>query len=434
MNRYRHHDNQTRYGWRGLSLGDRTRRHLALSSSASAVVIAMLASASIAAAEPVAHIAAASSRGKLLAWGDNSDGQLGIGSMTNSDVPVAVKLPKGTRVVQARSGCYFTVALTSTGKLLSWGLNFNSQLGDGSMVNSMTPVRVHIPAHTTITRVRAGCAFALALTSRGQVLAWGLNDVGQLGDGTLRDAMVPTRVHLPKHTVVTGISAGNSYGLALTSTGRVLAWGSNNHDALGDGNGNSDAMSKRPVRVRLPASAHITSVSAGGFFGLAQTHNGGVLAWGDDQYGMLGNGSLTNSDVPVRVKLPHGAKVSQLYAGGWHAMVLTTRGEGLAWGLNESGQLGIGTLATEWSDVPVKVKFPAGTTVTGIAACLNNGLALTRKGHVLAWGDDTFGELGNGTMTTTFFDAPVRAELPAGVHASAVACGPEASVSLAIER
>lgn len=71
--------------------------------------------------------------------------------------------------------------------------------------------------------------------------------------------------------------------------------------------------------------------------------------------------------------------------------------------------------------------------MTGIAACLNNSLALTRKGHVLAWGDDSFGELGNGTMTTTLFDLPVRAKLPAGVHASNVACGPEASVSLAIE-
>jgi alpha-tubulin suppressor-like RCC1 family protein len=399
---------------------------------ATAVTAAVIVPAMLTAAAPVAHHTAASRPGALLAWGDNSDGQLGIGSMTNRDIPVAVKLRAGTRIVQARSGCYFTVALTSTGKVLAWGLNFNGQLGDGSMVNHMTPVRVRIPAHTTITKIRAGCAFALALTSKGQVLAWGLNDSGQLGDGSLSDAMVPTTVHLPRHTVVTAISAGNSYGLALTSTGEVLAWGSNDHDALGDGDGNSADMSKRPVRVRVPRSVRITAVSAGGFFGLAQTRSGGVLAWGYNQLGNLGDGNTTTSDVPVKVKLPHGAEVSQLFAGGWHAMVLTTKGVVLAWGNNESGQLGIGNLTQQWSAVPVKVKLPTGAKVTGIASCLNNSLALTSKGHVLAWGDDSFGELGNGTITSTLFDLPVR-KLPPGVHAGDVTCGPEASVSLAIE-
>jgi alpha-tubulin suppressor-like RCC1 family protein len=375
------------------------------------------------------HLAVSRTTGVLLAWGQNNAGQLGDGTMTNRDMPVKVKLPRGVRIVQARAGCFFTVALTSTGEVLAWGLNFNGQLGDGSMLNSMKPVRVHIPARTRIVQVRAGCAFALARTSTGRVLAWGLNDVGQLGDGRAVDAMVPTLVRLPRHTVVTGVSAGNSFGLALTSTGAVLAWGDNQYGQLGNGR---TADTDVPVKAKLPRTAHVRAVSAGGFFSLAQTSKGGVLAWGYNKLGELGNGSTAGSDRPVTVKLPAGTKVTQVFAGGFHAMVLTSKGRVLAWGNNGSGQLGTGN--TNNSDVPVKVLLPPGTKATGIASCLNDSFALTSKGRALAWGSEIFGELGNGVATNTPLDLPVSVKLPAGVHVSAVSCGPEASVGLAIER
>jgi alpha-tubulin suppressor-like RCC1 family protein len=375
------------------------------------------------------HLTVARTTGVLLAWGQNNAGQLGDGTMTNRDTPVRVKLPRGTKVIQARAGCFFTVALTSTGEVLAWGLNLDGQLGDGSMLNSMKPVRVHIPAHTRIVQVRAGCAFALARTSTGQVLAWGLNDVGQLGDGRAVNAMAPTRVRLPRHTVVTGVSAGAAFGLALTSTGAVLAWGDNSDGQLGDGGTTSTNV---PVKVKLPRAARVRAVSAGGFFSLAQTSTGGVLAWGQNNLGQLGDDSTTGSDRPVKVKLPAGTKVAQMFAGGTHALVLTSKGRVLAWGNNGSGQLGTGN--TNNSDVPVKVLLPPGTKATGIASCLNNSFALTSKGRALAWGDEIFGELGNGVATNTPLDLPVSVKLPAGVHVSAVSCGPEASVGLAIER
>ncbi len=404
----------------------RTGRYWCATALAVACVIVCPGAAG-AAARPLASTAS----GVLLSWGNNSDGQLGNGSMTDRDLPVKVKLPVGTRITQARSGCFFTVALTTAGEVLAWGLNFDGQLGDGSLTNSDLPVRVHIPAHTTITRVRAGCAFALALTSAGQVLAWGFNDVGQLGDGTVANALTPVQVELPRHTVATGISAGLAYGLALTSSGKVLAWGDDQHGELGDG---KTQMSVVPVAVKVPASVHVAAVAAGGWFGLAQTTSGGVIAWGNNEDGMLGDGNLTASDVPVRVKLPHGAKVVQLYAGAWHGLALTASGVTLTWGNNGDGQLGIGSSATQYSDVPVRVQVPSGVTVTGIAACQNGSLAVTSKGSVLAWGDDTFGELGNGVESATPYYLPVSTKLPPGAAAAVVSCGPEANVGLAIER
>jgi alpha-tubulin suppressor-like RCC1 family protein len=397
----------------------------------SAAIALLTATGAAAIAAPrAARPSALTSKGLLFAWGANGSGQLGNGGMTNSDVPVKVKLPKGTRVVEDRSGCFFTVALTSTGEVLAWGLNFDGQLGDGSLTSSKTPVRVRIPAHTRITHVRAGCAFGLALTSKGQVLAWGYNDLGQLGDGRVANALKPVKVKLPKNTVVTGISAGESHGLALTSKGQVLAWGDNGYGELGNGRTNNNG-SDVPVRVKLPRSVRVAAVAGGVFYSLAETTSGGVLAWGYNQFGELGNGTVTNTDVPVRVKLPAGTKVNQLYAGGYHGLALSTKGQVFAWGYNFAGQLGNGN--TNSSDRPVKVKLPAGTKVTAIAACLTSSMALTSKGRVLAWGGDAYGQLGNGTITTAPFDLPVRVKLPATVLARNVACGPDGSVGLAIE-
>src|ERR1022692_1182784 len=110
--------------------------------------------------------AAGTSSGSLRAWGLNNVGQLGDGTTTNAAVPVKVELPAGTKVTQVRAGCLHTVALTSKGHVLAWGSNTDGQLGDGTRTDSTTPVRVKISRSTNVTAVRAGCNFSLALTSK----------------------------------------------------------------------------------------------------------------------------------------------------------------------------------------------------------------------------------------------------------------------------
>ncbi|MCN0181368.1 cell wall anchor protein, partial [Salinispora arenicola] len=101
------------------------------------------------------------------------------------------------------------------------------QLGDGTTTDSSTPVVVDMPSGTTITAVGAGGFHSLAMASAGTVLAWGLNDLGQLGDGTNTDSSIPVVVDVPSGTTITAVAAGGSYSLALTSAGTVLAWGLN---------------------------------------------------------------------------------------------------------------------------------------------------------------------------------------------------------------
>ena len=175
-----------------------------------------------------------------------------------------------------------------------------------------------------------------------------------------------------------------------------------------------------PVQVKLPDGAKATAVAAGAYDSLALTSKGAVFAWGYNADGELGNGTKFGSDVPVKVKLPAGTKVTRIAAGGpltgvgtvvagpGHSLALTARGVVFAWGYNMDGELGNG--GTGSSTVPVKVKLPPGTKVTAVAAGAVHSLAVTSTGAVLAWGGNNFGQFGDGSYAGS--DVPVKAKLP----------------------
>ena len=352
------------------------------------------------------HSLAVTSAGQVLAWGDNANGELGDGDTTESDVPVEVKLPSGTKVTAVAGGCFHSLAVTSAGQVLAWGDNAYGELGDGKTAQSDLPVKVKLPAGSRVTAISGGGHHGLALTSTGQVLAWGDNATGQLGDGKTTQSDLPVKVKLPAGSRVTAISGGGHHGLALTSTGQVLAWGDNATGQLGDG---KTTQSDLPVKVKLPAGSRVTAISGGGHHGLALTSTGQVLAWGDNATGQLGDGKTTQSDLPVKVKLPAGSRVTAVSGGAHHSLALTFTGQVLAWGEN-GGQLGDGN--TTQSDVPVTAKLPSGTKATAIAGGGHHSLALTSTGQVLAWGYNSSGELGDGKNTSS--DVPVKVRPPKG--------------------
>ena len=164
-----------------------------------------------------------------------------------------------------------------------------------------------------ITAVAGGLYHSLALSSNGAVFAWGWNVTGQLCNGNTKGSDVPLRVGLLGGKKVTGIAAGFAHSLAVTSTGAVFNCGKNDDGELGDG-GTTD--SDVPVKVELPAGTKVTAVVAGAGHSLAVTSTGAVLAWGLNLYGALGNGSTGGSSgMPVIVTLPAGTKVTAVAAG-----------------------------------------------------------------------------------------------------------------------
>jgi alpha-tubulin suppressor-like RCC1 family protein len=365
-------------------------------------------------------------------WGSNDDGELGNGTRgTGVDSPVKAKLPAGVTVTSVRVGCDHSVALTSAGTALAWGDNTEGQLGNGSTTSRSKPVRVKFPAGTKIKAIRAACDSSLALTRSGRVLAWGLNVDGQLGDGTTSSRHKPVAVKLPKGIKIKAISATCESGLALAASGKVYAWGEGGAGQLGDG---STGNKRTPVRVKLPAGAAVTSIAGGCTFALAQTRTGDLYAWGDNSYGQLGDGTTTSTDVPELISFlfrgrPPGNIVG-LFAGCSDTIALFSKGAVMAWGANNFGQLGDGT--TTGSDKPVGVILPTGAKIASISAGCDDGLARTTAGQVLAWGYNAEGQLGDGTEAET--SVPVRVHLPSGAAATALGGGPGADHFLVITK
>jgi len=336
--------------------------------------------------------------GAMLAWGDNSSGELGDGTTTKRATPVPLPgLGPDSGVVQVAAGGSHTLVLKADGRVLAWGHNRSGELGDGSTVDH--PMPEVIGALTNVTALAAGDGFSLALKADGTVLAWGNNKSGQLGDGNApADHATPAPVRgLGSGSGVVALAAGGSHALVLKRGGAVMAWGNGTSGQLGDA---SNGKASAPTNVTgLGPGSGVRTIAAGGSFSLALKADGSVVAWGNNKSGELGDGSAPidhNTPTPVSGLGTHSG-VRAIAAGGSFSLALKGDGTVLAWGNNKSGQLGDGDAPNDHHS-PVAVDgLGPGSGIIGVAAGNAHALAVKSDGTVLAWGLNSSGELGDGS-------------------------------------
>ncbi len=256
-------------------------------------------------------------------------------------------------------------------------------------------INVAISCGTTIA---AGVSHTCALTSAGTVLCWGSNEYGQLGDGSTSNSTAPVAV-IGLASGVDSIAAGTDSTCALSSAGTVWCWGDNASGQLGNG---TYTQSRVPVQVLdstgTAALSGVMAIAAGQSHTCAVTGAGAAFCWGDNSRGELGNGTEIGTNIPTAVTgLQSG--VTTISAGANFTCAVTTGGGAECWGEGRLGQLGNGNATSSASPFAVldsNGKVPMDGVVT-ISASFEDACALTGTGKVFCWGANNSGQLGNGT-------------------------------------
>jgi alpha-tubulin suppressor-like RCC1 family protein len=391
--------------------------------------------------------------GAVMCWGDGTYGALGNDDEAVSPLPVQVTgLTSGVTAIAA--GFFAACAIERDGKVVCWGFGGDGELGEGSifpsgsgaMLTAISSVPVPVKGLSgPVTQISAGdapcavttsgsvdcwgivaeyaltsvpvtdlgsgatvvtiggdftsMAFACAIGAMDAVECWGGNFLGQLGNATTEQSAIPV-LNAGIAAGCTGVAASvGGWSACGIESGLVMCWGANGSGQLGNGEMSSTAGA---VPVSVEGLDEVTAVTAGAAFACALTSVGGVYCWGDNTYGELGNGSTTDSSVPVAVEgLASG--VTAVSAGTNSACALLTNGTVYCWGDNTRGELGNGTTLTSTSPGPVSGL----SQVTSIGAGWISVCAVTSAGAIECWGDNASGELGMGSATPALELVPV---------------------------
>lgn len=270
--------------------------------------------------------------GDVFARGANGAGQLANGDTERKPLGYWVKtqLPPVRQVAASAHG----LALAVSGELLTWG---PQRPGEPAGLEVTT---VQLPAESSVGAVTAGIFFSVAVTTDGRVFSWGWNGNGGLGTGDRVDRASPTQVEFPAGVNVASVSCGHSHCLAASSGGRLFVWGSNNYGAMGLGSNGSTALA--PVELLLPSNVSALNVSAG---------NTLSAVLGTD-YKVYYSGLVANRQVQTftAMPLPGNEAANRVIAGPSHILARSVSSAWFGAGNGGVGELGTGGTATSFND------------------------------------------------------------------------------------
>ncbi len=322
--------------------------------------------------------------GVLWAWGCNKAGQLGDGTTIERDVPFKAKAPPDMPpVVALAAGEDFTLALTSNGTIWACGLNDQGQLGDGTTNSHSNFVLVQSINHATT--LAAGQKHALALTVDGTVWGWGANQ------------RVPTPI--PHLSNICGIAAGGQKSLAVTKDGKVWSW-----ENIETKPAETSSAGASVTPSLIPNLNHVRMVASGQNHNLALLNDGTVWAWGCNDHGQLGDGTQESHSAPTAI--PELKSIQSIDAGYEHSAAIDTEGTIWLWGDNNFGQLG--TSSGSYHVSPRRLT-PTPSPKFQLIRCGGYHTLLTGEtGKIFSTGHNYFGQLGDWSLQDQFKPVPVR--------------------------
>ncbi|HUA12546.1 MAG TPA: hypothetical protein VMA83_11140 [Solirubrobacteraceae bacterium] len=350
--------------------------------------VAVLFAAALALTPSVAY---ASEAGTVYTWG-------AVDSQT-SPLRFPQRVEPLTEVTEIDAGNSSAYALEKNGTVWAWGQNEDGELGNGTVVSSASAVHVNMPAGVKIVSIGESQDSGLAVDSTGHGWAWGLRGAS-CNPGA--NAYTATPQEVQGLGSIVSVQGGEHHSLWLTSSGTIYACGTNAQGQLGVPN-----LSSTSTPVRVPGLGHVVEISAGERTSCARTSNGEIYVWGADNHGQVGNGQFREEVTsPYHVPLPGPA--SEISCGG----NLPTNGHTLAvvggtlygWGADAFGQVGDG--AEEDKSLPVDTGMNFETVVASGVSSFG-----IEDGVLFSWGNHASGILGTGSAR----DALEPEEVESGV-------------------
>ncbi len=323
---------------------------------------------------PVTSVTATSQYTGSVAWSPTVSTTFAPGTTYTATITLT---PKSGYTLSGVSANFFTVTQASS----------VTHAANSGMITAVFPATLADQPTVTqtmkIEKIAAGGFHNLALESSGKLWAWGNNNAGQVGDGTILAKKIPIAIGSDK--TWKEITTGHIHSAAITGSGELWAWGANSSGLLGDG-----TNTNRSSPVRIGTATNWRMVSAGSYHTVAINTEGELWAWGKNDYGQLGDGTNTNRTSPFRIGTATNWKMVD--AGQSHTLAINEIGELWAWGYNGLGQLGDNTYTNRTS--PVRIGTATNWNV--VDAGNVSSLAIRNNGELWAWGGNYYGQLGRG--------------------------------------
>jgi alpha-tubulin suppressor-like RCC1 family protein len=337
-----------------------------------------------------------SPEGAVYCWGRNNWGQLGNGSTTDSSVPV--KVSGLSRVVAVSAGENHSCALLECGTVKCWGANNFGQFGKSTPASASRPVSISNISGGS--QIATGYDHTCVLKSSGGLTCFGRNDSGECGVGST-DSVVAPSTPTGLGSSVASFANGAFHTCAVSSGGALSCFGWNNDGQLGI-NSFTESTTAAPVSG---LTSGVSRVAGSYFSTCALLGDGNVQCWGRNNLSQLARATPSFSSTPLAATgVPVGA--AQLVMSNNNGCVLSTAGAVFCWGTNSKGQLGDGSSSSTTASTAVQVQNLS-ATATFIAAKSLSACAVLSSGAVQCWGDNTYGQAGNGTTNENGEFSPV---------------------------
>jgi alpha-tubulin suppressor-like RCC1 family protein len=338
------------------------------------------------------------SNGSLWAWGANFGNS--ITNTTSNSILSPVQIGTDLNWKSIGANFIFTIGLKTDGTLWSWGENYGGQLGLNSNTNYGTPQRIgNLSNWTDISTNYEG---TIALNSNGNLWSWGINSQGSLGFDplTTRQLLLPTQITSLNN--VKAVTSSYNHSGAIKTDGSLYTWGKNDYGNLGNG-----SITNNHIGIRVGTDTNWDKIFIGASLSTyAIKTDGSLWAWGDNLYGQLGVGEFGYTSTPTQLFAAENTPKSKIFTGGNSNFEIKVDGTLWAWGNNSSGQLGIGHKNNQSYPIQVgssndwKYVVTANSTYT---------LALKNDGSLWGWGKNgTNGYLGIGNPSIEEYLTPTR--------------------------